>query len=242
MLDFAVDVIRPARPAVLQEQGLPAAAAVPAAIESLHAAAMALFERTAEPKGVLQPLGREAFAAIYAGQGRNLARTPVGDIYPRAERLALFAVTLGPAVTREITARFELHDPATGCMLDSIASLAADRLAAAAQRRYLEEVLRAEAGAAGWRALRYSPGYCGWDISAQRRLFEALRPERIGISLRESFLMDPLKSVSGVILVGPREIHEFDTDYPCCGQCQTHGCRERLRSLGADGETGTALE
>jgi hypothetical protein len=78
--------------------------------------------------------------------------------------------------------------------------------------------------------LRYSPGYCGWHISGQRKLFDFLKPETIGISLRESHLMEPLKSVSGVVIVGPAGIHAFQDEYPFCERCKTHGCRERIGS------------
>jgi hypothetical protein len=79
--------------------------------------------------------------------------------------------------------------------------------------------------------LRFSPGYCGWDLTAQRALFESLRPEAIGIFLTGSCLMQPLKSVSGVIVAGKKEIFEFDDDFSFCSDCATHECRDRIRSL-----------
>ena len=59
-------------------------------------------------------------------------------------------------------------------------------------------------------------------------------PERIGVSQRDSFVMEPLKSVSGVLIAGPGEPHDLPTDYLCCGECETQGCRERLRALLAE--------
>lgn len=77
----------------------------------------------------------------------------------------------------------------------------------------------------------FSPGYCGWHVSGQKRLFESLRPDEIGIELSESFLMQPLKSVSGVIVVGPREIFDFDDAFSFCDECSTHSCRDRIRTV-----------
>jgi hypothetical protein len=77
-------------------------------------------------------------------------------------------------------------------------------------------------------ALAYSPGYCGWHISGQKQLFAFLKPEQIGISLTKSCLMRPLKSVSGVVIVGHGSIHEFQDAYPFCERCRTHGCRDRI--------------
>jgi hypothetical protein len=75
--------------------------------------------------------------------------------------------------------------------------------------------------------LLYSPGYCGWHISGQKKLFEFLRPERIDIRLNERFLMIPLKSISGVLVAGAAEIHHISERYPFCDHCQSPTCRER---------------
>ncbi|MHC4427485.1 MAG: vitamin B12 dependent-methionine synthase activation domain-containing protein [Planctomycetota bacterium] len=224
------DVV-PQRASVLAHQGIAAGSSVSAAVDAVWREAMDLFPRVADPIGMLEEIPQAGFARVYEGEGRNEPRTPVGDIAPRAERLALFAATLGPRISREIAARFEANDLALGCMLDSVASIAADRLAEHLQQRYRELLENSGQIDAGGRALCYSPGYCGWHISGQGKLFEFLGPGEIGITLRESFLMDPLKSVSGVVVVGSPEIHEFDMDYAFCAECRTRSCRARINAL-----------
>jgi hypothetical protein len=49
---------------------------------------------------------------------------------------------------------------------------------------------------------RYSPGYCGWDVSEQHKLFRLIPDNFCGIRLTESALMDPVKSNSGIIGIG----------------------------------------
>lgn len=49
---------------------------------------------------------------------------------------------------------------------------------------------------------RYSPGYCGWDVAEQHKLFRLMPDNYCGIRLTESALMDPVKSVSGIIGIG----------------------------------------
>ena len=49
---------------------------------------------------------------------------------------------------------------------------------------------------------RFSPGYCGWDVSEQHKLFSLIPGNYCGIRLTESALMIPIKSVSGVIGIG----------------------------------------
>ena len=80
-------------------------------------------------------------------------------------------------------------------------------------------------------ALRFSPGYCGWHITAQRKLFDLLDPDETVISLNESCLMSPLKSISGVLVIGRKEIFDFDDSFPFCSTCSDHSCRERIRAV-----------
>ena len=57
---------------------------------------------------------------------------------------------------------------------------------------------------AAYRGKRYSFGYPACpDLSLQRRLFDLLRPEDIGITLTEGFMMEPEASVSAVVLHHP---------------------------------------
>ncbi|MEY8528347.1 vitamin B12 dependent-methionine synthase activation domain-containing protein [Bacteroides xylanisolvens] len=48
----------------------------------------------------------------------------------------------------------------------------------------------------------YSPGYCGWDIKEQKKFFSLFPDKPCGITLSDSFLMFPIKSVSGFIGLG----------------------------------------
>jgi len=239
--EFDIADVAPDRTPVFEHQGMPDGLAVPARIVAIFDRARGLLAARARPVGVVRDIAGDDFAAVYEGEGANAPRTPVGDIFRRARSLALFAVTLGAGIGEEIAERFHERDLALGAMLDSAASVATDNLAAALERRYAQELARRGHHQAAGGVLRYSPGYCGWHVSGQRRLFAYLEPERIGITLRESCLMDPLKSVSGVLIAGPRDIHRFKDDYEFCDACDTRGCRERLRALYAGDTVRTRL-
>ncbi|HSL21098.1 MAG TPA: hypothetical protein VK886_06150 [Vicinamibacterales bacterium] len=197
-----------------------------ARITRLFRDALGLFERLAAPRGMLAEVSESAFADIYAGEGLNAPATPIAEIYSRAQRLALFAATIGDAVSEEIGAQFGRGDPAVGYALDVLASEGTSILADSLARRF-REALRAR-GPADLCVLPYSPGYCGWHVSGQRRLFQALQPAAIGLGLSGSFLMRPLKSVSGVLVAGPPAVHRFKPIYPFCNDCTTHECRARM--------------
>ena len=56
-------------------------------------------------------------------------------------------------------------------------------------------------------------------------------PADLGISLSESCLMHPIKSVSGVLVAAPIEAHDFSPSFPCCAECTTMSCERRVAEL-----------
>ena len=67
---------------------------------------------------------------------------------------------------------------------------------------------------------RYSPGYCGWDVAEQHKLFQLIPDNSCGIRLTPSALMDPVKSVSGFIGIGE---HVKSNPYTC-KMCDMKNC------------------
>jgi hypothetical protein len=229
VLDFTVADIAPDPEALLAREVH--GRTVPPRLRAVFRDAMAIFDRLAAPSAVLADVTMDAFAEIYRGENLNAPATPLEEIYQRAVRLALFAATLGDPLSEEIGRLFKRDEPAAGYALDVIASEATNVLADRAALRY-RDLLKADGIAAGnVRVLPYSPGYCGWHISGQRRLFARLQPQAIGMQLTTSFLMRPLKSVSGVLVAGRPAAHRFRPSYPFCEDCTSHECRQRMASV-----------
>jgi AcrR family transcriptional regulator len=216
---------------VLTSQGIPPDANLPDRLRELMDAALKHYRGLAEPHGLTCELSLANFQEIYRGEGQNAHATPLEAIAPRADHLALFAVTLGEPVCRKIRELFQRNDFALATMLDAIASERADAAAAAAGGHFLSSLERDGLAGPSIRVLAYSPGYCGWHITGQRKLFEFLQPDRIGITLNASCLMQPLKSVSGVIVAGTPDTHAFDDDFDFCSSCATRQCRDRIGSI-----------
>lgn len=74
---------------------------------------------------------------------------------------------------------------------------------------------------------RYSPGYCGWNVEEQKKLFSFFPDNICGISLTDSALMIPIKSTSGLVGVGKKV--EW-MDYPC-DVCNAKHCYKNRRSI-----------
>lgn len=224
--------IVPARETVLGSLGVPAGTDVNARTASLTAEAEALFLEISSPEVILSPIDAVGFAALYIGEGKNEPETPLAEIASLAKQLFLFALTLGPKIDGKIDSLFDSGNPALGSVLDFTASEGADRMCTRIESRVAAELPGFANVGEPVSVLCYSPGYCGWHISGQKKLFRALRPERIGITINTSCLMQPLKSISGVLVIGRPEIHRFDNSYEFCDACDGKPCRERIRKLG----------
>jgi hypothetical protein len=198
-------------------------------VRSLIDGACRLFLETAGPRGVFQTIDRRDFEEVFEGEGGTDDETALELVLEDAVSVALFAVTLGAEISERISENFATGNGAGGYILDQVASIAADQLVEIARRRY--------AATDGAAVLPYSPGYCGWNVTGQRILFAHLQPGDLGISLNESCLMHPIKSVSGVFVAAPFEAHDFDPAFPCCAVCTTFACRDRIDSIRKESAT-----
>ncbi|MFC2102397.1 hypothetical protein ACFLS7_05335 [Bacteroidota bacterium] len=217
IIDFSISEIIPERVVVYKAQGIEQEQTVPQKITDLYDSALSMIKRDAEPKGITREISVTEFADLFHGNGMNEDANPLQHIFPRADYLGLFAFTLGKKISDTISDLFTRKDFALAYMLDSIASASVDKAASITEERANKSA----------KTLLYSPGYCGWHISGQEQLFMKLEPERIGIFLNPQFLMIPLKSISGVLVSGKKEIHTFDNNFTFCVQCKSFSCIDR---------------
>ena len=234
LVRFTCDDVRPGRAEVLRRMQMPEDTPVSARLEALEGAAATAFEKLARPVGVFEAVSAEEFLRLYADARGSAGDTPLHHVVPRAGALALFAATLGAGVDAEIRQRFRAGDAPSGWALDAFASAAAERVA-----DRLGECYRLALGdtgpAPGLRVLPYSPGHCGWDVSGQAALFRALVPIEIGITLSARCLMQPIKSVSGVLVAGSPDTHTFRPTFDFCEPCLTKDCCRRMASVRRQG-------
>ncbi len=125
-----------------------------------------------------------------------------------SEKYALFVVTAGSEaenLARSLIAEGNYLD---GYIVDLLASALVDSAA-----DQLQEQVRNMASSQGLLITnRYSPGYCSWQVEEQQKLFSLFPEECCGISLSESSLMSPVKSISGIIGMGSQVSYR---DYTC---------------------------
>ncbi len=230
-IDFAVNEVTPSSEEVLAIQGMAGRTNIPARIMILLESAIDLFKQLAVPKGLMADLKPADFEPIYHGEGLNSPENPVRLIYPNAEALALFVVTLGDSLTQKAGELFKQGGPALGYMVEAVTTAGAELLGSLMSQRFGEYLSGESPPFGNLTVLHYSPGNCGWHLSSQEKIFRFLHPEEIGIDLSSGFHMQPQKSLSGVLIAGPKEIHQFKPDFPLCLQCKTHKCAQRLARL-----------
>jgi hypothetical protein len=229
----SLDSVRraPHRGVVLRSQGIPPGHTVSEQLGALIERAVTLYESLSRPQGITAEISLADFQVVFHGEGDNTLPAPLPGIVERADGLALFAVTVGDPVSDRIQELFRENDPATACILDGIASERAEAAATILAAEFGDFLRNAGRLNPDGVVLPYSPGYCGWHITGQRKLFAFLAPEDIGIRLSPSCLMSPIKSLSGVLVAGAPVIHDFDNDFEFCLDCATWECRARIASL-----------
>lgn len=227
-----IENIIPNENEILTLQGIPESIQVNPRVIKILKDALDLLSELASPISIFSDISIDNFRKIFLETNITSKENPViEDIYHKAKRLSLFAFTLGNAVSKKISKLFSIKDFALASMLDSAASAAADKGSEYGEN-FLKERLNSESVKTDDNSvLLYSPGYCGWDIKAQKPLFNQLSPEKIGISLNSHFLMTPIKSITGILIAGKRKIHFFKNNYSFCKECSSKSCRARLLNL-----------
>jgi hypothetical protein len=138
-----------------------------------------------------------------------------------AEEVALFICTAGPEIGERSRRSMKEGDLLRGYIYDVIGS----EVVESAADRMQEELQRATGEMGKMITNRFSPGYCGWDVAEQHKLFSFFRDNFCGITLTESALMNPVKSVSGIIGIG-RDVQYAPYQ---CHLCEDKNCLYRNR-------------
>jgi hypothetical protein len=117
----------------------------------------------------------------------------------RSESAAIFLCTAGPEIGKRAKMLIHEKDFLKGYIFD-IAGSEIVEAAADLMQDHLRKTM-----AVSHKAItnRFSPGYCGWHVSEQHKLFSLIPDNYCKITLNDSALMQPVKSVSGVIGIGP---------------------------------------
>ncbi len=146
---------------------------------------------------------------------------PIAGFLEPATRVAAYVLTVGDTFETKSRMLMERGDLLEGFAWDAIGSAAAD-LATDALTQHL---LGVEASPREAVTPPFSPGYCGMGLDQQKPLFEIVRAEKIGVTLSSTMMMHPIKSVSGLLGIGPAD-RVIERGVPC-QWCELTNCHMR---------------
>lgn len=135
------------------------------------------------------------------------------------EKAAIFVVTVGNSIEKEIRRLAENDMSLEAVVLDAVASLSVEQLASVVGQK-----IRRLVSPDGFTlSRRFSPGYCDWPLHQQERIFQILGDATAGIILTKNQQMRPEKSISGIIGLSKANIATYNP----CRNCQKRDCPGR---------------
>jgi len=184
--------------------------------------ALALGESLMEPRFVYR-------AARVTGQGPGVVQADgeelhipeIGRLWGALEAVGAGICTVGAAIEDRVRELWDERELPLAVMLDSVGSAAVESLA-----EYVNDLLCQAAIPAGLKVTnRISPGYAGWDTAEQVALFHLCPGEPIGVTLNDSCVMAPGKSISILVGIGPEA--RVDHYFTQCRRCWMRDCAYR---------------
>lgn len=145
---------------------------------------------------------------------QDLEDLPEKCLFATAGKTAFCICTIGKDLEKKIENLSHRGELGRAVILDAIGSVAAESAAEHLNRIIADEAKRKKL----YCSTRFSPGYGGWKLQAQRFIFDLLPAEKIGVRLNKSYMMIPRKSVSFAVNLSKSPFKGRNSD-PCklCG-------------------------
>ncbi len=149
--------------------------------------------------------------------GVDLQVNLIANAFRHSEYAAAFICTIGKKVEVGLAGHRRKGDPLRTWLYDAAASYLTENLADQVQ----DTVARRYKGLKSTH--RFSPGYCDWKLSEQKKLFRLFAPTDLEVTLSGSCMMTPRKSVSAIFGLGSKSSQEAVP----CRLCRKAGCHWR---------------
>ncbi len=137
--------------------------------------------------------------------------------------LAIGVVTVGGSLENKVYELFSQGEYPRAVALDAVGTVSAKSL-----RNYMTSLACWEAREQNLQTTKYfSPGSRGWDMSQQIKIFQMFPVDKIGVTLTDSYMMFPQKSLSWLTGVGKNITTPFKDASHSCKVCQAENCQFR---------------
>ncbi len=153
--------------------------------------------------------------------GMRFSSGKISNYLKGARAIVIFLVTIGEGIENAASSGTKGKEPLEGYLLDRIGSFAVESLAQAVEKKIRKDYLILRKSV----SRRYSPGYCDWPIEEQHIIAKILDFSKIGVSLNESCMMRPKKSISAIVAIADKGI--FTESGSTCEICEKKDCSYR---------------
>jgi hypothetical protein len=157
--------------------------------------------------------------AVQLDETVEFTSTQLAKTLKNAEEIVCFVGTIGTGAENEINRLLAKQKLAEAYILDAMASVAVENMI----DRFQNLMENRFSGEDRTVTLRFSPGYCDWPVTQQKKLFKIFNPKQLNVELLDSCLMKPRKSISGVFGITPQESESYNP----CRDCPTRRCESR---------------
>ena len=165
-------------------------------------------------------LGR-GFVSI---EGGTIFKSPkLSQALKRSDELVCFVATVGSGIDDQIVGLMAANHLSEAYVLDAMGSVAVENMVE--QFHQGQEAKCATQNKSV--TLRFSPGYCDWPVTEQKKLFGLFDSESTGVKLLDSCLMEPRKSISGVFGLSHTVNPHASPPYNPCQDCKKTDCIAR---------------
>ena len=150
-----------------------------------------------------------------------LGGNDIKEVVAESEKVLLIAATLGIYVEK-LLRKTQITDMAKAVVVDAMASVAIEQF-----MDKIEDELK-ERYKGLYFTNRFSPGYGDYPLEKQREVVKILNTEKkLGLSLSDSLLLNPTKSVTAVIGLNKNEVKGKINCTSKCMKCGNKNCPYR---------------
>ena len=198
-ITISFDSIKVPVKAVLRRLGYPVDEELNGQVKPIFEAELERAPEYFEPKGVYRilPIASMDDRSIrMKNEDFHIESCQVAKMLKDSSYIVLFMSTLGPKLEEEVKRLFDQDHMAEAVILDAIGSETADAVADELHHKVMKSI----AADKGYRITpRFSPGYGDWSVTVQNEFLSTCGGDLIGITVNDSSLMHPRKSVSAVL-------------------------------------------
>lgn len=180
----------------------------------------------ANPKGIYQEYPYNATTyTIESNPPIVVEGTSIRNHLANATKVFVLAVTIGEAVEIRSAELFKEGNYTVGLLVDAAATTTVEQVA-----DQVNEIINRLAKKNGYTPTwRFSPGYGNWPLEVQKDLASIIKTEEINLSVTDTFLLFPRKSVTAIIGCMPGTT--TTTTKRGCTSCSQKNCQSRKTSM-----------